>query len=36
MKRAKDAQRLKWAKEAQSMKWIGPAGMLGSKDRKKK
>ena len=36
MKRAKDAQRMKWAKEAQSMKWIGPAGMLGGKDRKKK
>ena len=36
MKRTKDAQRMKWAKEAQSMKWIGPVGMLGSKDRKKK
>ena len=36
MKQAKDAQRMKWAKEAQSMKWIGPAGMLGGKDRKKK
>ena len=32
MKRAKEAQRMKWAKEAQGIEWNGTAGMLGSKD----
>jgi len=36
MKRAKEAQGMKWAEEAQGMEWAGPAGALASKTQKKK
>ena len=29
-------QRMKWTEEAQGTKWVGPVGILGNKDQKKK